>query len=82
MLPKKIFSFLIILAIIFKLFIYFYAIRYTPEVMHQSDSADYIESGSVLATKGVFAKPAGDGINFVKENFRTPRFPLFFWIFP
>lgn len=73
---NKSFLSIVIIAILIKILLFAFAVIYVPQSKFENDSVDYLETGRMLASQGVFAKQFNNGSIEYEYN-RTPGYPLF-----
>lgn len=69
---------IVIAALSIKLFLFAYMLTFAPDAKFQPDSPDYINTGIMLVSQGVFAQDYNGAL--VYELRRTPGYPLFLGI--
>ena len=75
---RKYFIVIIAVALFLKLLLFVYASVYDPRIRFDNDSADYLNTGMMLVTHGVFAQEENQVLKY--ELNRTPGYPLFLGI--
>ena len=72
---KKIVFYIIIIAIFIKLFLFVFTVTFYAPGKFQPDSNDYINTGAMIVSQGVFAQEDNGLLRY--ESRRTPGYPLF-----
>lgn len=67
---------IIAVALLIKVFLFYFLITYAPQSRFQNDSRDYLAAAKTLFSRGAFAEVNSDG-SLRYEPYRTPGYPLF-----
>jgi hypothetical protein len=74
---NRLFFIFVTLALLLKLFLFFFTTTYSPNGKFEEDSMRYLTPGIFLVQDGVFAQERSGPHTYVYETFRTPGYPLF-----
>jgi len=77
---NRVFIFILLLAILFKLSIFIFGSTKVPGSIFDSDSNSYLVTAEMIYTQGIFAAKDANG-KLAYESFRTPGYPIFLAVF-